>query len=190
MTSSPTYIEVAIALPVYNTYTYSVPENLSELVSAGKRVLVPFGRRRVTGYILVSGKKISREGIKTILDILDENPLFPSSMIPFFKWTADYYLHPIGDVIKSALPGGLNLYDFFTISITEKGEDALLKNSATPMENEILNLLKTGSCRFKDLHKNLHKHIPNHKTEDGAICITTQLRHSHGEAIRFKKKNH
>ena len=174
MTSSPTYIEVAIALPVYNTYTYSVPENLSELVSAGKRVLVPFGRRRVTGYILGSGKKISREGIKTILDILDENPLFPSSMIPFFKWTADYYLHPIGDVIKSALPGGLNLYDFFTISITEKGENALLKNSATPLENEILNLLKTGSCRFKDLHKNLHKHIPNaliHLMEDRGLII-------------------
>ena len=128
MASSLTYIEVAIALPVYNTYTYSVPENLGELVSTGKRVLVPFGRRRVTGYILGQGKDENQEGIKTILDILDEKPLFPSSMIPFFRWTADYYLHPIGDVIKCALPGGLNLYDFFTIArISVPGRKSLNK---------------------------------------------------------------
>jgi len=175
MVSSLTYIEVAIALPVYNTYTYSVPETLDELVSTGKRVLVPFGRRRVTGYILGSVKDTDQEGIKTVLDILDENPLFPSCMIPFFRWTADYYLHPIGDVIKCALPGGLNIYDFFTITITEKGEDALLNTSATSLENQILNRLKTGPCRFKDLNKDFNQHIPNaliHSMEKrgGIVC--------------------
>ncbi|MGD8549515.1 MAG: primosomal protein N' [Desulfobacterales bacterium] len=174
MASSLTYIEVAIALPVYNTYTYSVPDALDELVSTGKRVLVPFGRRRVTGYILGPGKNIDREGIKTTLDILDEKPLFPSSMIPFFRWTADYYLHPIGDVIKCALPGGLNLYDFFTITITKKGEDALLNNSATSLENQILDRLKTGPFRFKDLNKNFNKNIPNaliHSMESRGVIV-------------------
>ncbi len=172
MASSLTYIEVAIALPVYNTYTYSVPENLGELVSTGKRVLVPFGRRRVTGYILGQGKDENQEGIK--MDILDEKPLFPSSMIPFFRWTADYYLHPIGDVIKCALPGGLNLYDFFTIAITEKGKDSLLNNSTTPLEMEVLNRLKKGLCRFKDLNKNFNKHIPNaliHSMESRGVIV-------------------
>jgi primosomal protein N' (replication factor Y) len=174
MASSLTFIEVAIALPVYNTYTYSVPETLHELVATGKRVLVPFGRRRVTGYILGSAKDADQEGIKTVLDILDENPLFPSSMTPFFRWTADYYLHPIGDVIKCALPGGLTLYDFFTIAITEKGEDALLNNSAASFENQILNRLKTGPCRFKDLNKDLNHHIPNaliHSMEKRGIIV-------------------
>jgi primosomal protein N' (replication factor Y) (superfamily II helicase) len=161
MASSLTDIEVAIALPVYNTYTYRVPETLHELVATGKRVLVPFGRRRVTGYILGSAKGVNQEGIKTVLDILDETALFPPSMIPFFRWTADYYLHPIGDVIKCALPGGLNLYDIFTIAITEKGEDTHLNNSATSFENQILNRLKTGPCRFKDLNKDFNQHIPN-----------------------------
>jgi len=180
MATSSTYIEVAIALPVYNTYTYNVPETLHELVSEGKRVLVPFGRRRVTGYILGPGKNIDQEGIKTTLDILDENPLFPSSMIPFFRWTAEYYLHPIGDVIKCALPGGLNLYDFFTLTITQKGEDALLNTSAASLENQILNRLKTGPCRFKDLNKNFNKHIPNaliHSMESrGAIVCNRKLK--------------
>ena len=161
MTTVSFNIEVAIALPVYGTYAYSVPENLLSLVSPGKRVLVPFGRRRVTGYILGEYPNNDRKDIKQILDIMDEEPLFFSCMIPFFRWTADYYLHPIGDVIKCALPRGLNIYDFAVISIAEKGEEALIDNSLTPLESEILNLLQAAPCRFKDLSKKLHKNIPN-----------------------------
>ncbi|MEJ2658702.1 MAG: primosomal protein N' [Desulfobacterales bacterium] len=82
-------------------------------------------------------------------------------MIPFFRWTADYYLHPIGDVIKSALPGGPNIYDFAVIALTNKGEEALFKNSLTPLENEILKVLEAAPCGFKELRKKLHKDIPN-----------------------------
>lgn len=161
MTTASSYIEVAIALPVYSTYVYSVPENLLSLVSTGKRVLVPFGRRRVTGYILGECKKTDQGKIKNILDILDDEPLFPSSMIHFFRWTADYYFHPIGDVIKCALPGGLNVYDFAAITITKKGEEALLRNTLTPLEREILNVLKEASCGLKKLREKLNDNIPN-----------------------------
>ena len=161
MTAVLSCIEVAIALPVYSTYVYSVPENLLALVSTGKRVLVPFGRRRVTGYILGVCKKTDQENLKDVLDILDEEPLFPSSMINFFRWTADYYLHPIGDVIKCALPAGLNIYDFAAIAITKIGEEALLRNSLTPLEKEILNLLKGESCGLKKLREKLNNKISN-----------------------------
>jgi primosomal protein N' (replication factor Y) len=161
VTSPLIYIEVAIALPVHNTYTYSVQEDLSALATTGKRVLVPFGRRRVTGYILGPSKEIHPEEIKTVLDILDEASLFPSSMIPFFRWIADYYMHPIGDVIKCALPGGLNICDDHIVTIKTKGEEALVKNLATPLESKILNLLTPAPCRLKELRKKLHKQIPN-----------------------------
>ena len=52
MTAENSYIEVAVAIPVYHTFTYSVPQFLLPFAAAGKRVLVPFGQRRVTGYIL------------------------------------------------------------------------------------------------------------------------------------------
>ncbi len=161
MTSPLIYIEVAVALPVHNTYTYRVPEDLSPLALTGKRVLVPFGRRRVTGYILGVCKNIHPEEIKTVLDILDESSLFPSSMIPFFRWIADYYMHPIGDVIKNALPGGLNVFDDHMVSITAKGEEARVENSVTPLESEILNLLTAAPCRLKELRKKLHQQIPH-----------------------------
>jgi len=161
MTTESSYIEVAIALPVFGTYVYSIPKDLSPLVSTGKRVLVPFGCSRVTGYILGEGNKNNQKEIKTILDILDEEPLFSSCMIPFFRWTADYYLHPIGDVIKCALPGGLNIYDFSIMTLTKKGEAAIFENSLTPLKSEVLNVLKEGPCRLKEVCKKLQRKIPN-----------------------------
>lgn len=155
------YIEVAVALPVYNTFTYRVPENLSFFASIGKRALVPFGRRRVTGYIIGPSEHVDHCKIKLVLDILDETPIFHSSMMPFFRWIADYYIYPIGEVIKSALPGGLNIYDFVAVAITERGKNALIENNLTPLQKEILCHLKLKSCSLRNLCKKLKKQIPN-----------------------------
>lgn len=122
--------------------------------------MVPFGQRSTTGYILGPGEQTTLKAIKHILDIIDENPLFPLSSIPFFKWIADYYIYPIGEVIKCALPGGLNLYESWTISITGDGENALEDDSLTPLECDILRRLKTGSSRVKYLRKILNKDTP------------------------------
>jgi len=168
MTNLYNYIEVAVALPLYHTLTYRVPESLSGLASAGKRVLIPFQQRKVSGYILGPGKNTANpNNIKLILDVLDEQPLFPPSMIPFFKWIADYYLHPIGQVIQGALPSGVNIYDFTTVTITPKGEKTLDEDFITPLEDEILNCLKPVSSgpakshQIKSLCKKLDKNIPN-----------------------------
>jgi len=163
MTTYSKYIDIAIALPVYNTFTYLVPENFFNFISVGKRTLVPFGRRKVTGYILGSCKKTTRSEIeiKSILDILDEKPLFPSSIVPFFRWISEYYIYPIGEVIKSALPSGLNLYEYAVISITEDGKNVLKDNSVPPIQREILSSLESESCRQKNLCKIINKNIPN-----------------------------
>ena len=55
MSDNLAFIEVAVALPVHNTFTYSAGEDLASLVSTGKRVLVPFGRRRLTGFEISAG---------------------------------------------------------------------------------------------------------------------------------------
>ncbi len=153
-------IEVAVALPIYDTFIYSVPEHLIPSAETGKRVLVPFGRRKVTGYILGPNYDFSSRNLKSVLDILDEHPLFPESMIPFFKWIGGYYLHPLGDVIKCALPKGLNYYDYITIGITEKGKDLLSGNWTTPLEKEILSRLKEGPCRLRDIYRQFEENIP------------------------------
>jgi len=160
MTIPSKYIEVAIALPIYGTFTYVVPKELADFISVGKRVLVPFRKRRVTGYIIGYCESIDQGEIKSVLDVLDEKPLFPSSMIPFFRWISEYYIHPIGDVIKCALPGGLNFYDIPFIAITEKGKKVCAAQSATSIENKLLDRLKLGSYRLKDFSKDINKDIP------------------------------
>ena len=60
---SLTYIEVAVALPIYNLFTYDVPENFLAFIATGKRVLVPFGKRVVTGYILGPSKNVAEKEI-------------------------------------------------------------------------------------------------------------------------------
>ena len=160
------YIEVAIALPVYQTYTYRVPDAFDDFIAPGKRVLVPFGKRRETGYVFGESQDDDDLEIKSILDILDEQPLFPSSMVPFFKWIADYYKYPVGQVVKNALPGGLNIRDYASVAITEKGRYALNHDRLTPIAKMILDQLHSGSILVKDLYHRIDQDIP------GALMYT------------------
>ena len=147
-------IEVAVALPVYQTYTYGVPEELIDQAAPGRRVLIPFGKRQVTGYVLGSEETLPDRALKPILDFPDEAPLFPSAMISFFRWIADYYIHPIGEVIKCALPGGLNIQDVATVEITASGGEILQRESMLSAgEKELLSRLKRRPLRLAELLK-------------------------------------
>ena len=126
-------VEVAIPLPLEGSFHYRVPDRLSPLAVAGKRVLVPFGRRKVTGYLL--GDAVAAPGeLKEVLEVLDEEPLFTAAELEFYRWIAGYYLHPLGEVIKMALPAGINLVSRYRC---EKGEDG------TPVLREFLS---GGKC--------------------------------------------
>ncbi len=132
MSSQETYIEVAVAAPLHFTLTYGVPSDVAQTVSPGTRVRVPFGRpsaafgqRSVLGYVLGPAEAPEGVVIKKVLDVLDEAPIFPAAMIPFFRWIADYYIHPLGEVIKSALPAGLGSRDRLALTVTGAGREAL-----------------------------------------------------------------
>jgi len=163
------YIDVAVSLPVFNTYTYSVPKPFQDIIAPGKRVLVPFGKRKITGYVLECTTHSDITGIKDIIDILDEIPLFPASMIPFFKWLSEYYIHPMGEVIKEALPGGINLNECISMHITESGTRCLNQKpdqkpdqkKTSSLENDILCVLSAASCRMQDLSRKLNREIPH-----------------------------
>ena len=156
------YIAVAITLPVMKSYTYSVPEHLQEYCSPGVRVLVPFGKRRVTGYILSGQASCEGFTAKKILDVLDDYPLFPESEISFFKWISDYYIHPLGDVIKAALPSGFDRHDVSCVFVTIQGQKRLNEGSLTPGEAQVLEVvLQRESCTLKQVLKNSKNSLIN-----------------------------
>ena len=118
-----------IALPLDKTFHYAIPAQLRTICEVGKRVLVPLGKRTVTGYLLGTCSAlppgIENKDIKAIIDCLDEAPLFDARMLQFFRWIADYYLAPLGQVIKAALPPGINWESYYHVSLTEEGRRAV-----------------------------------------------------------------
>ncbi len=118
-------VRVAVTLPVEETYLYQVPPELEDRAQVGCRVEVPFGKRKVTGYILEHVPSAQDKDLKDITQLLDSEPLFHPSLVPFFQWMSEYYLYPLGRLIQSALPGGLNIRPYMAARLTAKGEDAL-----------------------------------------------------------------
>lgn len=100
--------EVAVALSVNERFHYLVPDELSARLQPGMRVLVPFGRRTVTAYLLGFVKRSEHKSLKEIISSLDDEPLWTAEQLRFFNWIADYYLYPLADVFKAALPVELN----------------------------------------------------------------------------------
>ncbi len=125
------YLEVAVAAPIHHTLTYKAPAD--NIPAPGCRVLAPLGRRKVTGYVLeVKDSHDSQHRIKKISEILDDTPLFPGSMIDLFRWTAEYYQYPLGEVIRTALPAGLTSASGRELVLTESGAIELLQNDDSP----------------------------------------------------------
>jgi primosomal protein N' (replication factor Y) len=135
-------LKVAVALPVKETFTYLIPEHLVSKARIGCRVKVPFKNQKRIGYILEKTTFTEGLDLKEIEDVLDPEPLFHAHLIPFFKWMADYYLYPIGQLIESALPGGLNATLFKTAQLTEKGLFALGAFPDASEEKKILLWIK------------------------------------------------
>jgi primosomal protein N' (replication factor Y) len=135
-------LKIAVSVPVKGTFLYKVPERLGPKAFVGCRVLVPFRNRKVTGYILEESPAVDDRDIKEILDILDAEPLFHKKQVRFFEWMADYYLHPIGQIIQSALPGGINSNPYKTAFLTEKGSRILHGTAPLSQEREILSWIK------------------------------------------------
>jgi primosomal protein N' (replication factor Y) (superfamily II helicase) len=103
-------VRVAIQIPSPKTFTYTVPEMLASGVALGKRVLVPFGKRRVTGFIVdISPPEVCDQPLREIISLPDPEPLFDRADLDFYEWISRYYLHPLGKVLGELLPGGIDV---------------------------------------------------------------------------------
>ena len=107
------FADVILPLPLDGFFTYSVPQQLTEQVRVGVRVLVPFGRNKTYVGILAELHNRAPEGYQTkdILQVLDDSPILLDSQLKLWRWLSDYYMSPIGEVYKAALPSGLKAED-------------------------------------------------------------------------------
>lgn len=148
---APEFVEVALPLPLRQTFTYRLPVGLRENVKLGARLLVPFGKRHLTGYAVALHVELNPElGIETdtlkdALELLDAEPLLTGEILRLTQWSADYYAASWGEMLKASLPAGINATVEQIYAITARGRDELLKTaSANNLKTQILRFLAEG----------------------------------------------
>ncbi|NWG03654.1 MAG: primosomal protein N' [Syntrophaceae bacterium] len=160
-------VEVAVGLPVFKTFHYRIPEKLKDSLQVGMRVLVPFKGRKVIGFsvdLLEQPSKGIEEKLREVEDLLDEAPLIDPQMLRFYHWISDYYLYPLGEVIKTGLPPGLHLKSELTLSLCPNGIASLNRGELEPIQEKV----------FKEIER------------CGKIALKKILRQFPGEVSRFQ----
>lgn len=107
MSSTPPIARVALDLPSRQTFDYLCAGAAGLAAAApGLRVRVPFGRQTRVGTVLelAESSDIGHDKLRPILEVIDDAPVFDEQLLRMLRWAADYYHHPVGEVIAAALP--------------------------------------------------------------------------------------
>lgn len=129
------YVNIALNVPIDKLFTYKVPEYYIDEIEIGKRVLVSFGKKTLTGLILSTSDKTDLSYVKNIKSILDDERIISDELIKFCKWVAEYYIAPIGEVLFSAVPRNINITSELYFSLTDDYLDRLDKSK---LKDELL----------------------------------------------------
>ena len=138
----PRYVNVILPLPLEGEFTYSVPDDLQAQVAVGVRVVVPLGKSK-TYVALVTAvldslpepllASAQADKVRPLHQVADDAPVVLDSQLELWRWIADYYMSPIGEVMKAALPSGMKQEDGYVpktetwVSLAEpfRSEEAL-----------------------------------------------------------------
>ncbi len=111
----PLILRIALDTPLRRVFDYSWPTQTSTdppaavALQPGMRVRVPFGRRQLIGVLVGTSPRsdVDPAKLKAAIEILDRRPVFDPVTFELLRWAADYYHHPLGEVIAAALPASL-----------------------------------------------------------------------------------
>ncbi|MCH5326714.1 MAG: primosomal protein N' [Duncaniella sp.] len=144
------YAEVLVPVPIYGTFTYSIPAEMESAIRVGHRVIVPFGRRKSYTGIVTNLTPIGPQDyeVKRISMLIDDGPVVRHPQLKFWEWIADYYLCSPGEVYRAAMPSGLKIESETYISPV-KGYEQDDNSRLTDKELAVLNaLLECGEKKI------------------------------------------
>lgn len=159
----PQYAQVAIPVHLRRLFTYRLPDSMRRAAFVGSRVMVQLGAKPTAGYIVAllpqlrSGTSLVESEIKDVQELLDVDPPLTSEVLEITRWVAEYYAAPWGEVMRAALPAGINATVEQTISITEEGRRKLSELEPTQSE----------AIKTRALHLLLHEG----EFEVNAFCL-------------------
>ena len=128
-----------ITLPIpFDSFTYLVPSDMETRVMRGCRVVVPLGKNKIYTGVVLNTHNNTPKGVevKAIIEVLDDHPVVNEQQFTFWQWIANYYLCPLGDVMKAALPGAMKPKDEAALKestrIRRGGKAAAITSAACP----------------------------------------------------------
>src|SRR6185436_15584463 len=145
--SAAKYAQVALPVHLKKLFTYRLPSAMQNAARVGSRVVVNLGAKPTTGYIvslladLRPGTSLVESEIKDVQELLDLEPALTPEVVEIAQWVADYYAAPLGEVMRAALPAGINTSIMQVVSITPKGRETLSEPSAGGSQNRALQIL-------------------------------------------------
>jgi primosomal protein N' (replication factor Y) len=152
------FIDVAIPVGVRRTFSYSVPPEFRERIAAGMRVLVPFGRKLVTGYVagFLDQSQIGDYKLRPVRELLEPESTVPAAMAEMALWIARYYFAPPGEVFRALFPAGTQVSGERRVSLTPRAatllSGGLRPPGLRPQEDVLLDiLLREKSLTVKEL---------------------------------------
>jgi len=137
------YADVSLSVSVERPFTYSVPKALRCDVVVGKRVLVPFGKRVLTGYVTALAETSDLKKVRDIIDVLDPVPLFDAHGLRFLKWMSSYYLAPLGQVLALIHPPGSEIRGRRFFTLTSEGSAG--KGGVKGLAGDILSFMEESA---------------------------------------------
>jgi primosomal protein N' (replication factor Y) len=167
-------LQVALDTPLRRVFDYLPPAELPPAdvpaLKLGVRVRVPFGRRQLIGVLVGMAEKsaVTSAKLKAALAVLDEAPLFDPATFELLRWAAEYYHHPLGEVIAAALPVSLRA--------GQAAHDVVESWTLTEAGREQLEQPRRRALRQRELLLWLAQHGPVRADEIGHAFKSTHLR--------------
>lgn len=116
----PACFNVLFPTKIYQAYSYIMPASQGNNESyLGMRVIVPFANYERVGIIISSAKLAEGQELKSIIKVLDSEPFLPPNLLPLIQFIANYYMAPLGDVLRLVIPNGTLPYMEKTVSLTK-----------------------------------------------------------------------
>src|SRR5207244_11457029 len=158
------YAEIALPVAVYGTFTYAIPAELRDGVRLGSRVEVPFGAKLSTGFVVALGDRApdTAAKIKPVRAVLDdEEPALLPEIIELCRWAAEYYIAPLGEMLRVALPANM----------AARGKrEVVVSGEAVPLAKALKVLTRTSIDQLRDA---------------GVLVVRDQLRDAAG--VRYDR---
>jgi primosomal protein N' (replication factor Y) len=175
------FAEVAIPVAVHGSFTYSIPAELRDGVRLGSRVEVPLGTKRTTGFVVglpdaaPEGTKL--KPIRAILD--DDEPALTPEIIELCKWGAEYYLAPLGEMLRVALPANM----------ASRGKREVVLSDDTramaDVDTPLINVLRLKSLPFDTALEVSTRSAIARLRDAGVISIVDRFRDAEG--VRYDR---